>query len=204
MSVALLSGHRIARRTVAQRRSSDLLLNFVDECLQELHLNLRDLDGIVALRGPGSFTGLRIGLATAYGIHQSLEIPAVAVSTLEILALSVDGGDRVVGAAVDAIRGEWFGQRFRSGKALDAPKRLSAETLATALPAYLWVGFGLDRAFQGEAIAYQEPSCCLATVAAKWARDSRPTWDAETLLSPSYLRAPLVNKPGAPKRVSSP
>lgn len=202
MSVALLSGDRFAQRTVAQRRSSDLLLRLVDECLEELQFNLQDLDGIVALRGPGSFTGLRIGLATAYGIHQSLDIPAIAISTLEILALSIDGGDRVVGAAVDAIRGEWFGQCYRSGKALNDPKRLPAETLASTLPADHWVGFGLDKVFLDGTITFQPPPRSLALVAAEWARDSPPAWDAETLLSPSYLRAPLVNRPGAPKRVS--
>ena len=68
----------------------------VQEVLTEAGVGVRDLGGIAVLRGPGSFTGLRIGLATVLGLHQALGVPATAIPSLPVLAASagVGEGDR--------------------------------------------------------------------------------------------------------------
>ena len=93
-------------------RSSADILRLIDETLEQADTRLHRVGGLVALAGPGSFTGLRVGLATVLGLHQALGIPATTLSNLEVLAFS-GGGDRELRlGAVDALRGEWFVQPF--------------------------------------------------------------------------------------------
>ncbi|HEX6199577.1 MAG TPA: tRNA (adenosine(37)-N6)-threonylcarbamoyltransferase complex dimerization subunit type 1 TsaB, partial [Thermoanaerobaculia bacterium] len=111
-------GSVVAERSIEIRRSSERLVALVDECLEEAGVAMPELAGIVALRGPGSFTGLRVGLATALGFHQALGLPATTVPTLDVLALH--GARRLreagregpvrIAAVVDALRGQWFTQ----------------------------------------------------------------------------------------------
>src|SRR5260370_23118675 len=109
-------GDTLAMRAVPQQRSSTQLLALVAEALAELGARPADLAGVVALAGPGSFTGLRVALATALGFHQALGLPALAVPTLAAMAAASDApaGSLVI-AAVDALRGEWSVQAFRAG-----------------------------------------------------------------------------------------
>src|SRR5688572_11573573 len=85
-SVALLAHGRLSERTAPQRESAAPLLQLIQENLDEAGLGVRDLDAIVALAGPGSFTGLRVGLATTLGLFQSTSIRAGAIPTLAVLA----------------------------------------------------------------------------------------------------------------------
>ena len=68
----------LAERSMEIDRSSGRLLEMIAEVLAEAGAKPADLGGVVALAGPGSFTGLRIGLATALGLHQALGVPATA------------------------------------------------------------------------------------------------------------------------------
>ena len=87
VSVALASGGAlVAERAVSMERSSVQLLGLIRDVLDEAGARPADLTGVVALRGPGSFTGLRIGLATVLGFHQALGVPATALETLRVLA----------------------------------------------------------------------------------------------------------------------
>ena len=72
---------------MAIERSSAALLGLVDEALAAAGLGPRQLAGVIALRGPGSFTGLRVGLATALGLHESLGIAAGVYPTHLVLAM---------------------------------------------------------------------------------------------------------------------
>jgi tRNA threonylcarbamoyl adenosine modification protein YeaZ len=117
VSVAVGRGGKpLAVRAVPQQRSSTQLLALAAEALAELGARPADLAGVVALAGPGSFTGLRVALATALGFHQALDLPALAVPTLAAMAAASDApaGSLVI-AAVDALRGEWSAQAFRAG-----------------------------------------------------------------------------------------
>src|SRR3954449_10890345 len=118
VSVALArDGAVVAARSVEQERSSTRLLEMVREVLEEAGIRIGDLGGIAVLRGPGSFTGSRIGLATALGLHQALGIPATALPSLQALAFSMGTAGRVI-ASVDALRGDWSAQGFEDGRPL--------------------------------------------------------------------------------------
>ena len=67
----------------------------------------KDLTGIVATRGPGSFTGIRIGLATAKGLAQGLDVPIVGVPTLAVTAFGAIHLGQTVWAVVNAGRGQY-------------------------------------------------------------------------------------------------
>jgi len=72
-----------------KRRHSERLLPNINTLLNETGYKLKDLDGIAVTIGPGSFTGLRIGLSTVKTFIQVLDIPVIGVSTLEVLAYSL-------------------------------------------------------------------------------------------------------------------
>ncbi|HLW14757.1 MAG TPA: tRNA (adenosine(37)-N6)-threonylcarbamoyltransferase complex dimerization subunit type 1 TsaB [Flavobacteriaceae bacterium] len=87
-----------------------LLHPFVEQVLQEAKLNMTDLDAIAVGSGPGSFTGLRIGVAGAKGLCFALDIPLISVPTMELLARQITTEtelDRII-AVVDARRMEVY------------------------------------------------------------------------------------------------
>src|SRR5947199_2877688 len=119
VSVALARGGAVvAARSVAIERSSTRLLEMVREVLEEAGIEMRGLGGIAVLRGPGSFTGVRIGLATVLGFHQALGLPVATPTSFQALAAAADAEappPAIIIAAVDALRGEWSAQAFAPG-----------------------------------------------------------------------------------------
>jgi tRNA threonylcarbamoyladenosine biosynthesis protein TsaB len=95
----------------------------------------RDVDRIAVGLGPGGFTGLRIGIATARALAQARGLPLVGVGSLEALALGVDSATGAVAAVLDARRGEVFAGVWQGGRELVAPAALAPEELAGALAA---------------------------------------------------------------------
>jgi tRNA threonylcarbamoyl adenosine modification protein YeaZ len=150
----------------------------------------------LALRGPGSFTGLRVGLATVLGLHQAIGIPATALPTLQVLAMLAPEADGTVVAVVDALRDEWFAQEFAlaaSGppRALAPARIVSRQTVAEWAPATL-VGFGIERLAATVPNARLVPASALADAALRFAASSTIEWDPQLLTAPLYLRAPAV------------
>jgi tRNA threonylcarbamoyladenosine biosynthesis protein TsaB len=86
------------------RSYSSTLISAVGDLLKAAGIGIKDLGAIVAVHGPGSFTGVRIGLSAVKGLSEPLQIPVVVVSRLEVLAAK--SGLEV--AAIDAHRGEVF------------------------------------------------------------------------------------------------
>jgi tRNA threonylcarbamoyladenosine biosynthesis protein TsaB len=87
-SVALaLDGKLIGFREQNSRNAHAEILNaYIEEVLAETHYHLSDLNAVAVSEGPGSYTGLRIGVSTAKGLCYSLDIPLISVSTLQSLA----------------------------------------------------------------------------------------------------------------------
>ena len=94
---------------------SILLLTMIDRLLRDAGLEAHDLDCIAVAQGPGSFTGLRVGISTAQGLGFSLSKPLVGVSTLEILAAQNMPSGLVVCPMLDARRGQVYTCLFKQG-----------------------------------------------------------------------------------------
>lgn len=113
VAVLCTQSGRAAVRRKQVTTHSEMLLTLVSECLDELDLGARDLEGVVCGAGPGSFTGLRIGLATAKGLCFALGLPLTLVSSLKALsargqAVQAEPPTLPVLAILDAFRGKVF------------------------------------------------------------------------------------------------
>ena len=102
-------------------------------------LAFKELDRIAVTVGPGSFTGLRVGLAFAKGLALALDIPCVGIGALEALARTVSSHAGFIAACLDAHRGQIYLQVFIDGRPAMAPDVLPVETAAARL-AELWTG----------------------------------------------------------------
>lgn len=81
---------------------------FIEEVLQEACITFKDLDAVAVSRGPGSYTGLRIGVSAAKGLCYALGIPLIAIDTLKLLALRLNIEDGVIIPMLDARRMEVY------------------------------------------------------------------------------------------------
>lgn len=196
VSVALGRGGQVlAERSVEIDRSSGRLLEMIGEVLAEAGAKPADLGGVLALQGPGSFTGLRIGLATALGLHQALGVPATTIPTLRVLAARA-GGQGTVVAAVDALRGEWSAQAFREGEPLTGMELVHGSTLPSLVPGVAAVtGFGVSRLAE----LPDWPAAVRLIEAGPLAATALPLapseWDSSLLIHPIYSRPPAITAP---------
>lgn len=87
---------------------------FIEESLQAVGIGYNDLTAVAISQGPGSYTGLRIGVSAAKGLCYALSIPLIAVDTLESLAAQADVKDGVVIPMIDARRMEVYSAVFSS------------------------------------------------------------------------------------------
>jgi tRNA threonylcarbamoyladenosine biosynthesis protein TsaB len=85
---------------------------FIEELLLELKLNYKDLNAIAVSQGPGSYTGLRIGISAAKGLCYALDIPLIAIDTLEILTRQLQVSDGYIVPMIDARRMEVYSAIF--------------------------------------------------------------------------------------------
>ena len=109
-SVAIVQDEEvIAEYNVQYKKThSQTLLPMLDELKRMVDLDLQTVDAIAIASGPGSFTGLRIGSATAKGLGLALEIPIIEIPTLDGLACNLYGTDKVVCPIMDARRNQVY------------------------------------------------------------------------------------------------
>jgi tRNA threonylcarbamoyladenosine biosynthesis protein TsaB len=182
----------IAQTELAGRTYAAGLIPAVDELLKQRDIQLRDFGCIVVVHGPGSFTGVRVGLGAAKGLAEGAGIPVVAVSRLEVLAAKAG----VPAAALDAHRHELFlriahpgGESFGLWEMLAGleemgriapPSRLAlCDDPAAALVASIWPGV--------EQVRVDPPAAADALVLASPAIVARNFADV-ALLDGHYLR----------------
>lgn len=94
---------------------SEQLLPLVDSLLGQTRTTLEEVEGIAVAGGPGSFTGLRIGMATAKGLAQGRKIPLVGIPTLLALAYTQEGSSHLVSPVMNARKNEVYTALFRFG-----------------------------------------------------------------------------------------
>lgn len=114
-SVAVLEDEIIVGEysTNFKKTHSQTLLPMLQQLQQMIELDLSTLDAIAIASGPGSFTGLRIGSATAKGLGLALDLPIVSVSTIEALAYNLWGSEADVCPLMDARRNQTYTGIFR-------------------------------------------------------------------------------------------
>ncbi len=170
-----------------------------------------DLTGVVATRGPGSFTGIRIGLATAKGLAQGLDVPIVGVGTLATAAYGAVHLERPVWSVVNAGRGQYAAAAYRASdehgieqlveEAILSPEELVARMAGRGEDCVLTGEFDealadLARDGLGQALAIA-PDVVRTRTAANAARLGllrlrRGDVDDVATLEPLYLRPPAA------------
>jgi tRNA threonylcarbamoyl adenosine modification protein YeaZ len=121
-SVALLRDRLLIGAVAMEGKSSrnEKLLPAVDWLLTESGIDRREIDLFAVTRGPGSFTGVRIGLATIQGLALALGKPICAMSTHEAIALG-EGDSEKIAVFDDAGRGEFYVSRFEGHREVEPP-----------------------------------------------------------------------------------
>ena len=202
---------------LAGQKHSELLLPMIDELLNAACLRVHDLDAVAFGAGPGSFTGIRIGLATANGLGWALDRMVIGISTLEAVAAGASTGlSGGVVALLDARRGELFGARFvrRQGR-LEADGDAVCASPATVIDSLLRpgdrvVGDGAERyradfltlAPRAEVVTLETPIALeVARLASPRVGPARASGSGghQRAVWPTYLREPHIRKAGQPR-----
>ncbi len=199
----------VAEYTVNYKKThSQTLLPMLDEIVKMTELDLDEIDGIGVAAGPGSFTGLRIGSATAKGLGLALGKPLIAVPTLEGLACNLWGTERIVCPIMDARRGQVYTgiYEFQQGRlaVIEDQMAVSIEELGEKLKSYgrpvVFLGDGvpvhrqalLERIMAGCDIAFapanmnRQRASSVGSLALRYYREGRMETAAEH--KPEYLR----------------
>ncbi|HJZ84631.1 MAG TPA: tRNA (adenosine(37)-N6)-threonylcarbamoyltransferase complex dimerization subunit type 1 TsaB [Polyangia bacterium] len=203
-SVALVSddGRAVGERTSTVSTHSETLLDLIDQVLRAGGARLRELAGIACGAGPGSFTGLRIGLATCKGLCFGSERPLVLVSSLAALAAQAPP-DALAVACLDARKGEVFLAAFAGDEVVEAERALAPADVAVALQALHERSGRREIVLIGDAAArYPELAAvgrwivCTPSAAAvgrlAWRRLARGEADDLDSAVPRYVRPPEI------------
>ena len=208
---ALLREGRIAHLAVMNHglTHSETIMPAVDAALQAAGLSCRDVDVFAAVAGPGSFTGVRIGVCAAKGLAHAAGKPCARVHALEALAMNFYGFDGLCCPILDARRGQVYCAAFDMSRGM--PQR-ALEDAAQPLQEYLarlpgdrrlvFVGDGVPvhaeavkQALGERALIAPENLRDLRADAACLLAAARPdTWAPAAQLRPIYLRAPQAER----------
>lgn len=202
------AGPRASAMLASDRRHAESLAPMIDFVLRQASVTVDAIDHIAVDVGPGLFTGMRVGMATAQTMAWALDIPLVAVTSLDAVAWGTGTTESPVAVALDARRGEVYWALYRPGRAgtepvllrgpeVSAPGDVAIE-IADRGETVVCVGSGflrhpdefaaLTHAEAGPAsLAAPRAEDVLALGAVRAARDLTVAADA---LEPVYLRAP--------------
>lgn len=187
-------------------RHAQQLLPLARAALERARLRFADVDRVVVGTGPGSFTGLRIGLATARALALASGAELVGVSTLRVLAEAAEreiGESTVVAPVLDARRGEVFVAAWRAGQQVVLPRAVAPERVSELAReggvetrrSWLAVGDGAVRfrsILEPAGISVPAASSPLHRVSApvlcRLGAEAEP--EARTAVLPEYLRLP--------------
>lgn len=211
-SAALARDGRVtaARFEIRTRGHAERLLPMISEVLEEAETGYSDITGLAVSVGPGSFTGVRVGLATARAFALGLDCPLLCLDSFSLLAEQAHeagydrtAGDSPLAVLIDSRRQDFFLRSYApSGEPLGPPLSCTPEELAGQLPtAHPWLaGDAASRAatlpgLEITAGKVLESVChCDARTLARWA--SHPRAQEQSLpAAPLYLRAPDVSYP---------
>lgn len=205
--VAILTeeGIRHECAVVNHKTHSVNLLPMIDQAFQSTGLTIQQMDRLAVVVGPGSFTGVRLGVSTLKGLAHGADKPCVAVDALEAMAAGISGFAGVVCPIQDARAGQVYGAAFTVGRGRperlmdDAPMKLEeyVETIRSFGDRFLFLGDGMPvhrarlQELLGEKAVFANPQQAFLRPAAVayLASLEEETVDYLTLM-PMYLRAP--------------
>ncbi len=134
-TAALLNDDRLMAQVVLNNNKthSQKIMPLIEFMLNQAELKASDIDCFAAAVGPGSFTGVRIGVATAKALAYAANKPCVAVSTLKALAYNVSEFDGIICPILDARRGQVYNALFKKNERLCEDRALSMDDLLDEL-----------------------------------------------------------------------
>ena len=178
-SAALLCGDILtAEYTIHNKKThSQTLLPMIHDMLEMADVAVGEVEGIAVAAGPGSFTGLRIGAATAKGLAQTLDIPIAPVPSLEALAFNLAGNSALACPVMDARRGQaYYGIYDVSGERPVALSEQAAAPLSEVLEKIndlgrpvIFLGDGVP-VFREQIVAETKPPCRFAADSVRYQR----------------------------------
>ena len=213
MTVALHDGVRVlaGQTTVSSRRHGELLAAMIEQVLEGGGARRTDLEAIAVGTGPGPYTGLRAGLVTARVLASALDVPAVGVCTLDVIARAAvpAAAGREFIVAADARRKELYWARYAPGgqrigePAVGPAAEVALAAASSAASRAPWPVAGEGPALYPELGACAIPprypdAALLAEIASERLADGALPEPPE----PLYLRRPDARIPGKPKRVT--
>ena len=178
---------------------SERLIPMLEQLLIAADWQLKDLDFIGVVNGPGSFTGIRIGIATAQGLSQVLKIPMIGIGSLDTLSWAGWGRKEDTVVILDARKNEWYSARYSwkgNRECLDRPRAVSPEYLATELNKldreFIFVGDAvpkakefLEKTLGGKSIIPLE--CQYLPRGAYAAYEAWEKWTAKNITTDNYM-----------------
>ena len=199
----------LAEYTVNYKKThSQTLLPMLDEIAKMIELDLNSVDAIAVAAGPGSFTGLRIGSATAKGLGLALTKPLVSIPTVDALAYNLYGTNRLICPLMDARRSQVYTGIYEfegsALKVLEPQKPRAIEDIIEKLKAYkrevIFLGDGVpvfrealtERLMAGESFTFapahvnKQRAAAVAALAVQYVREGKVETAAEH--QPIYLR----------------
>jgi tRNA threonylcarbamoyladenosine biosynthesis protein TsaB len=188
------------------KRHAENLTPTIEFVCRQARVDLQEMGCIAVDLGPGLFTGLRVGIASAKALAHALRVPMIGVASLDLLAFPVRYSHRLIVAAIDARRGELFYALYRqvpgglqrlTAHRVSTPEDLASEIMASGEDCLL-VGDGAVRyrdrfeevtkvELADSGLAYPSAS---SLVQLAHARALREEWVQPWELEPLYLRAP--------------
>lgn len=207
------TGDSFMRSEILPRGQSEILVPMVQDVLKEAGADFESLDALVTTVGPGTFTGLRIGLSTARSFALALDLPLWGLSTFQALALAYvekDESSQPFTILVETRRQDFYIQKFDGcGQAVGAPQSsMLDDIISTAVPGELFIGDAIAR-FQEVAgrrtesfifaEGYEAPDP--GVLARAFADEQKARRFFTENAEPLYLHAPDVSKPKVKPRI---
>lgn len=156
-SIALLEDDRLIAEltTCSQKTHAEGLLPSIKGLLEGVDARIEEIDCFAVTKGPGSFTGLRIGLSTVKGLAWSLHKPVIGVSTLEVLAMNIPYADKPICPILDARKKEVYAGIYRCDgnrleRIMDDKAIKPAVLLENIKEPTIFIGSGIDVIFNSE------------------------------------------------------
>jgi len=156
LSVAVSKNEEIfVSETIAGTRHSELVMELIDSQMKKSALSPKDLNGILCMGGPGSFTGLRIGYSIAKGLALSLSIPFAPVPTLECIVYGEQFKQGLTLAAVEARKNAYFNAFFKDGNRLTEDKDSELLQITDEIAQYVKDGEKITLTGYGSSVLYE-------------------------------------------------